>query len=38
MSVHNWLQLLALVGLVAAGTRLLGPYLARVFAGGSGAG
>ncbi len=35
MSVQNWLQLLALVGLVAAGTRLLGPYLAHVFAGGS---
>ena len=35
MSVQNWLQLLALVGLVAAGTRLLGPYLARVFGGGS---
>ncbi len=34
MSVYNWLQLLALVALLAVGTRLLGPYLARVFGGG----
>ncbi len=34
MSVYNWLQLLALVALLAVGTRLLGPYLARVFGDG----
>jgi K+-transporting ATPase ATPase A chain len=38
VSFQNWLQLLALVALVAAGTRLLGPYLARVFGGGSASG
>jgi K+-transporting ATPase ATPase A chain len=31
MSGASWLQLLAVVVLVAAGTRLLGPYLAAVF-------
>ena len=35
MSVYNWLQLLALVALLLAGTRLLGAYIARVFGGGS---
>ena len=34
MSAQNWLQLLVLVAAVAAGTRLLGPYLARVLEGG----
>ena len=31
MRASSWLQLLAIVALVAAGTRLLGPYLATVF-------
>ena len=31
MSGAAWLQLLALVVLLAAGTRLIGPYLAAVF-------
>ena len=35
MTVSGWLQLAALVGLIALGTRLLGPYLALVFGGGS---
>ena len=35
MSEAGWLQLAALVGIIALGTRLLGPYLARVFGGGS---
>ena len=34
MTVHAWLQAAALVALIAAGTRLLGPYLAHVFGGG----
>ena len=34
MSGTNWLQLLALVGVVLATTRLLGPHLARVLEGG----
>jgi potassium-transporting ATPase potassium-binding subunit len=34
VSTANWLQLLALVALVLATTRLLGPYLARVLADG----
>jgi K+-transporting ATPase ATPase A chain len=34
MSWQNWLQLAALVGLILLSTRLLGPYLARVLAGG----
>jgi K+-transporting ATPase ATPase A chain len=34
MSWENWLQLGALVGLILASTRLLGPYLARVLGGG----
>ncbi|MBL8774802.1 MAG: potassium-transporting ATPase subunit KdpA [Acidimicrobiales bacterium] len=35
MTVSGWLQLATLVALIALGTRLLGPYLARVFGGGS---
>ena len=35
MTAAGWLQLAALIGLIALGTRLLGPYLARVFGGGS---
>jgi K+-transporting ATPase ATPase A chain len=35
MTTSGWLQLAALIGLIALGTRLLGPYLARVFGGGS---
>jgi potassium-transporting ATPase potassium-binding subunit len=35
MSAAVWFQLLALVALVLATTRLLGPYLARVLAGGA---
>jgi K+-transporting ATPase ATPase A chain len=35
MSGANWLQLLALVVAVVVTTRLLGPYLAAVFSGGS---
>ena len=35
MSGSNWLQLLALLALLALSTRLLGPYLARVFGEGS---
>ena len=35
MTAAGWLQLAALVGMIALGTRLLGPYLARVFGGGS---
>ena len=35
MSGSNWLQLLALLALLALATRLLGPYLARVFGEGS---
>ena len=31
MAAANWLQLLAVIALVAAGTRLIGPYLAAVF-------
>ena len=31
MSAANWFQLLAVLALVAGGTRLLGPYLAAVF-------
>jgi len=34
MSTAAWLQVAALVGLLLLGTRLLGPYLARVYAGG----
>jgi potassium-transporting ATPase potassium-binding subunit len=34
MSAAGWFQLLALVALILATTRLLGPYLARVFGGG----
>lgn len=33
MTAAGWLQLAALIGLIALGTRLLGPYLARVFGG-----
>ena len=35
MSVYGWLQLLVLVALVVISTRLLGPYLARVFGDGA---
>ncbi len=35
MAAASWLQLVALVALVAAGTRLLGPYLASVYDGSS---
>ena len=35
MTAAGWLQLTALIGLLALGTRLLGPYLASVFGGGS---
>ncbi|HSC91576.1 MAG TPA: potassium-transporting ATPase subunit KdpA, partial [Gaiellaceae bacterium] len=34
MSASSWLQAGALVAIVVASTRLLGPYLARVYAGG----
>ena len=34
MSSAAWLQIVALVALVVAGTRLLGPYLARVYGDG----
>jgi potassium-transporting ATPase potassium-binding subunit len=34
VSASGWLQLFALVALVGVGTRLLGPYLARVLGGG----
>ena len=34
MSWQNWLQLFALVGSILLVTRLLGPYLAKVFGGG----
>ena len=33
MTGAAWLQLVVLIALVVAGTRLLGPYLARVYAG-----
>ncbi len=35
MSTSAWLQIAALVGLLLLGTRLLGPYLAKVYAGGA---
>ena len=35
MSVYGWLQLLVLVALVLGSTRLLGPYLARVYGDGA---
>lgn len=35
MTSSGWLQLVALIGILALGTRLLGPYLARVFGEGS---
>jgi K+-transporting ATPase ATPase A chain len=35
MSTAAWIQIAVLVVLLLAGTRLLGPYLARVFAGGA---
>jgi len=35
MSAAAWIQIAVLVVLLLAGTRLLGPYLARVFAGGA---
>ncbi len=35
MSGAGWLQVGVLIGLVFAGTRLLGPYLARVYGGGA---
>ncbi len=35
MTAAGWLQLAALVGLLALSTRLLGPYIAKVFGGGS---
>jgi K+-transporting ATPase ATPase A chain len=34
MSVAAWLQIAALVGVLLLGTRLLGPYLAKVYGGG----
>jgi K+-transporting ATPase ATPase A chain len=34
MTAAAWLQIAALIGLLLLGTRLLGPYLARVYAGG----
>jgi K+-transporting ATPase ATPase A chain len=34
MTTAAWLQIAALVGLLLLGTRLLGPYLAKVYAGG----
>jgi len=34
MSMHAYLQIIALIVCVAIGTRLLGPYIAKVFAGG----
>jgi potassium-transporting ATPase potassium-binding subunit len=37
MSLAAWLQLLALVIVVLAGTRVLGPYIAKVYADGGGA-
>ncbi|MBP7632078.1 MAG: potassium-transporting ATPase subunit KdpA, partial [Acidimicrobiales bacterium] len=33
MTAASWFQLVAIVGLVAAGARLLGPYLAHVYDG-----
>lgn len=35
MTAASWLQLLVLVGLIAGGTRLVGPYLASVYDGSS---
>ncbi len=35
MTAAGWLQLAALIGLLSLSTRLLGPYVARVFGGGS---
>ena len=35
MTAASWLQLAALIGLIALGTRVLGAYLAAVFGGGS---
>lgn len=35
MSAAAWLQIGALVGLLLIGTRLLGPYIARVYSGGA---
>ncbi len=34
MTTVVWLQIAALIGLLLLGTRILGPYLARVYAGG----
>ena len=34
MTAAAWLQIAALIGLLLLGTRLLGPYLARVYGGG----
>ena len=34
MTTAAWLQIAVLVGLLLLGTRLLGPYLARVYGGG----
>ena len=34
MTAAAWLQIAALIGLLLLGTRLLGPYLARVYSGG----
>ena len=33
MTAASWLQLAALLGLIALGTRVLGAYLAAVFGG-----
>ena len=33
MTAASWLQILAVIALIAAGTRLLGPYLANVYDG-----
>ncbi len=35
MSGAAWLQVAVLIALVLAGTRLLGPYLARVYSDGA---
>lgn len=35
MTTAGWLQLAALVGLLALSTRVLGPYIAKVFGGGA---
>jgi len=35
MAAANWLQLLALIALLGVSTRLLGPYLAAVYGGGT---